>query len=359
MPPKHMKNSQQCKGEQTGINKYLLRSKQGDKADMASPNQTTTEKSNMAAPSDNDTACEMKQTEATSKEESVSNSDLKELIIQTTAKLSSRIDGLHTKIENTKTFLEQKIDNISTKYEAIETTVTENKTRLDSIEKSMPKPNEIPEMKQQLDNFKTQLRDYQATLEFEGKRMDDLEKKITDSDNTALQENVKSLAEGMDYQEWRSRRYNLLMYGLPETENENVYDVVTKFITDDCKLDSDKVKKLGIANCHRIPKNPNSDPTYKPNAPNAVIVKFLTMYDRNLILSVARNLPKGKTVRTDLPQKLKTKRAELARIAYKLRKDENKQTAIRETPKAVWLEYRSTKSDYWLKYSGPKPKENS
>ena len=73
------------------------------------------------------------------------------------------------------------------------------------------------------------------------------------------------------------------------------------------------------------------------------------MANRNMILSHSTNLPKGKTIRTDLPSVLKTKRAQLAREAYKLRKNDNKQTAIKESPTDVWLVYRDKGEKDWTK----------
>jgi hypothetical protein len=107
------------------------------------------------------------------------------------------------------------------------------------------------------------------------------------------------------------------------------------------------VNDISIQNAHRIPKNPSN--TYKPNAPEAVIVKFVKMADCNLILQHARSavLPKGMAIRTDLPNHLKKKRSELAQRAYKMRREDNLKTRIIETKNNIILKFRGKGQEEW------------
>ena len=100
-----------------------------------------------------------------------------------------------------------------------------------------------------------------------------------------------------------------------------------------------------ISNYHRIPKRGEG------SGPDAIIVKFARMQDRNMVFNHRSNPPKGKTVRTDLPSRLKKKCAELAKRAYELRKNDKVHTAIRESKSDVWLETRKDKTEKWQKYS--------
>lgn len=86
-------------------------------------------------------------------------------------------------------------------------------------------------------------------------------------------------------------------------------------------MEKAEVDSLIIQNAHRIPRNP--DNRYKETAPEAIIVKFACLKDRNTILARVHEvkLPKGKSVRTDLPGPMKKKRAQLAQKAYQLRKE--------------------------------------
>ena len=284
-------------------------------------------------------------------EPNVTNSDLKNLMLEISETLSGRIDGLEKKLDSTKTSMENKIDNINTrinsvekKCENIEKKLTLNDNRFDHIENhSIKKLN---------DNLAKIEAETQKAFDFDNDRIVAIEKSLANAKPESvekLEERIKQLEETNQYQEWRSRRYNLLVYGIKEGNDEDTAGVFKKFLIDNCKIEGDRVEKIGIANCHRIPKNPDSDPDYKPGAPNAIIIKFLTMKDRNTVMASARNLPKGMAVRTDLPKALKTKRARLARQAYQIRKTEKKQTAIRESPFNVWLEVRKDRSAEWAR----------
>lgn len=85
-------------------------------------------------------------------------------------------------------------------------------------------------------------------------------------------------------------------------------------------------------------------------APEAIIVKFACLKDRNTILDRVHEvkLPKGKSVRTDLPGPMK-KRAQLAQKAYQLRK-EGLKTRILEKPTSVELQVRRTRENRWSWY---------
>ena len=88
-------------------------------------------------------------------------------------------------------------------------------------------------------------------------------------------------------------------------------------------MSPEDIQSIIIQISHRIPRNPQNK--YKPGAPYALIVKFSRMEDRNKVLNQARitTIPKGMTVRTDLPSQLKKKRGELAHKAYLMRKDQD------------------------------------
>lgn len=145
-------------------------------------------------------------------------------------------------------------------------------------------------------------------------------------------------------QEARSRKYNLLFYGIPNEADEVTHETIIKFLHEKLSISAHSIL---IENSHRVQKNPKS--TYKPNK-----VRFVRMEDRNMILNLARfkTLPKGYAVRTDLPVHLKKKRGELARKAYELRKLGMK-TRIRETKVDVIMEYRPKDEKEWHAYKAP------
>lgn len=168
----------------------------------------------------------------------------------------------------------------------------------------------------------------------------------------ALEERIENLEKQVNYQEMRSRKYNLLFYGFPQSKGEDTEEIIRNFVKTEMNLgDSDNIP---IGNVHRIPQFASfgKEPTRRPDA---IIVKFIHMKDRDRILSATRNLKKGckKIVRSDLPAELKKLRSELSTIAFEMRQKKHYQTRIRETmnKKAlVWLEYRKDKNQEWEKY---------
>ena len=368
MPPKNKRKSQQQKPEQVGsVKNYFLRTKHSE---QTVESQTLTEHMSdienkmadqgnaIAEGKETNVSSPQKQDEIKTPEENadlntktVTNSDLKNLMLEISETLSKRIEGVVNKLDKTKTSMETKIDSINAridsmekKYESFEKKLVSSNDRLEHFEKHT-----VKEVKDSISSVEAET---QKSIEFVNGRVDTMEQniaKVKPANIEKLEERIKELEEMNQYQEYRSRRYNLLVYGIHEDKDEDTTEVFKQFLINNCKLEAERVGKMGIANCHRIPKNPESDPTYKPGAPNAIIAKFVLMKDRNTVLAFARNLPKGKTVRTDLPRALKTKRAKLAREAYQIRKKENKQTAIRESPFNVWLEVRDNRSKDWEK----------
>lgn len=164
-----------------------------------------------------------------------------------------------------------------------------------------------------------------------------------------LEDALKDLQDRIIQREARSRKCNLSFYGIPKEASEVTHEIIVKFLHEKLSISLESAESILIENSHRVQKNPKS--TYKPDAPEAVIVKFVRMEDRNMILNLARfkTLPKGYAVRTDLPVHLKKKRGELARKAYELRKSGRK-TRIRETKDDVILEYRPRDGKEWLTY---------
>ena len=122
------------------------------------------------------------------------------------------------------------------------------------------------------------------------------------------------------------------------------------------RLDREYVDKLIIAHTHRIARRTQSFADATVRGPPTIIIKLITMKDRNYILGAAKNIPRGSkiSVKTDLPTRLKEKRSELLKLAYTLRqRDTNTKTRIRESVQLcdVWLEcLDSSKSEGWKKY---------
>ena len=375
MPKSNKKNSPKVKLNR--ISQYMLRSKEAgakkNNSNFQSGEQDLQVENNMAeacvaethstttvTDSKPEESIQTTSTKTVISDKEVSNSDIKELIITMTEKLNKRIDSLQDKIDNNNTLLqnsiekvEKRLHDVELKHDSIDKKTSLNQAKIAAVEANTPK---LAEFQALSDKVKQIELDFEKSISYESKRVDKLETDIPNPDMIkTLQDKIVSLENQNEYQEWRSRRYNLLFYGIEEKADENTTKTLRDFLQNTCKLDTDRISSMGIGNCHRLPKNPDADPNYKPGAPQAIIAKFLLMSERNWILFSPKNLPKGMAIRTDLPARLKKKRALLAREAYTIRKRDKKLTIIRESPNDVWLETRAKKGDLWVKHSGTNP----
>ncbi|XP_062576384.1 uncharacterized protein LOC134238272 [Saccostrea cucullata] len=256
-----------------------------------------------------------KKDEKVEEHEEVSNNDLKALFMKLIGKQENSVN------ENLKT-------------------VGEN---VDKVEESLSKlKKDFTDIERALEDQDFRISDLE-TLKTE--RVDPQEQKITE-----LEARVKQLQDYVAQQENRSRKYNSLLYGIPKSDQENTSETVLECLRHNLKIPEEDIKAIVIQNSHRIPKNPLN--IYKPDAPEAIIVKFVRMTDRSLILHQARTatLPKGMAIRSDLANPLKEKRSELAQRAYRMRSQDNLKTRIIETKDDVLLQFRAKGEEEWNIY---------
>jgi hypothetical protein len=131
------------------------------------------------------------------------------------------------------------------------------------------------------------------------------------------------------------------MYGIDNSDQyENIYAVTRHLFTQDLEIDHRKANAIPIANAHRLP--------IRSKGPKPIIVRFLHFGDKQLVMSRAHNLA-GKQIRIvdDLPVSMKEERFLLSHVAYKICKNENLQTRIRDDGAHMMLETRKSISDKW------------
>ena len=85
-----------------------------------------------------------------------------------------------------------------------------------------------------------------------------------------MMERIKSLEDKLKLLEKHNRRYNLLFYGIQETENERVIDKLRTFFKNELKIDRTSVDSMRFTNGHRIPS--------KGPGPKPIILRF-TFHD--------------------------------------------------------------------------------
>jgi hypothetical protein len=87
---------------------------------------------------------------------------------------------------------------------------------------------------------------------------------------TYLQKQIESLSEKVVLLEKHERKYNVLIYGFDNSDqNENIYAVTRHLFTQNLEIDHRKANVIPIANAHRLPTRSKGS---KPN-----IVRFFTL----------------------------------------------------------------------------------
>lgn len=268
-------------------------------------------------------------TKSTTKENEteVHHKELKELIISLDKKLCSKITGIEKKFDEFKRTVAHCVDRV----EKVEKKVDDKLKEVDESIEEMKKSAQF--CSEKFDEINNVQKQFQSN--------EDLIKRIEFLENQAK------------YQEARSRKYNVLIYGLADDRRQTEMQV-REFMSQDLKIEPRDIERMIIQNTHRIPRRHEEEAERDDldRRPDPIIVKFARMKDRDFMLKQTRNIDRGRkvSVRTDLPQDLKKKRNELAKVAYNLRKNQNLKTAIREAKNSVWLETRKTSADRWSKY---------
>lgn len=154
---------------------------------------------------------------------------------------------------------------------------------------------------------------------------------------------MREISQKLLLMEKQDRKYNLLVYGIPEEAEEDVCAKMRELFVNDLEISQRRVNAMYFAHGHRLPSKSKTGP--KP-----IIIRFTSFGDRDLVLSKAPKLAGSKRrIVTDLPVVMKEERGKLAKEAYRIREDEKLQTRIKEKGLLVQLEVRKDKEDDWVK----------
>ncbi|KAJ8390585.1 hypothetical protein AAFF_G00101910 [Aldrovandia affinis] len=123
-----------------------------------------------------------------------------------------------------------------------------------------------------------------------------------------MRETMTKMTEKADYLEGQTKRNNVVVDGIPETQNESwkeTEDKVRFVITEKLHLDN---SQMVIERAHRT-GNPSG---YSGKRPRPIVIKFLRYKDKMAVLSKAKDL-KGTNiyVNDDYTEAVKQKRREL------------------------------------------------
>ena len=157
-----------------------------------------------------------------------------------------------------------------------------------------------------------------------------------------LMERIKSLEDKLKLLEKHDRKYNLLFYGIQETENERVLENLRTFFKNDFKIDRNSVEYMRFTNGHRIPS--------KGPGPKPIILRFTSLDDLNLVISNSYRLAgTKKRILIELPLEMKQERARLAKETFNIRRNEEKQTRILVRGLDVFLQVRNDEHSAWVR----------
>ncbi|CAG2220129.1 unnamed protein product [Mytilus edulis] len=207
----------------------------------------------------------------------------------------------------------------------IDSKVTLFTSRLDSVEQNLT--HLITEVKSDVVQVRSDLSTTQTEVE-----------KLRTDHNELERENQLFL-------EKHERKYNILIYGIRQKQDENIWQVVDNFFVKDLGIEKFKAESFPLANAHRIPSRA---PVVGQKRPDAIIVRFMHYEDKQVIMQNAYKVANKKIrIVDDLPVIMKEARNDLAKAAFKIRNDEKLQTRIKVRGIVLVLETRLNSKDVW------------
>ena len=250
-----------------------------------------------------------------------------------------------------KALLEKIYNKLETKFKELEVKLTDMFDQFkDSLQDDMNSlKEEVAQSKLHFDDMKTKVSDLETSVEFNSKVCADKAVEQTEALNTVKEEletKIKELEDKlenkMQLQEKQDRKYNLLFYGIKEEREEDVEETLKQLFVDDLHLNHMRVNNMFIVHGHRIPS--------KSPGPKPIIMRFGRYQDRDLVLSNAYKLAGSKRrIIADWPVPMKNERGRLSKIAFKIRKEEDMQTRIKDKGLSVYLEVRKDENAQWVK----------
>lgn len=248
-------------------------------------------------------------------------------------KFQTEMRGLFQKLDNS---IEEKINRLDDKFT---NRFEELKTEMGVLK------SDIEGNTSDIRSLDKTLRKHEETIEFNASQIiesDQKRKREIKKMENSVDEKIKLLDQKLMLLEKQDRKYNLLFYGIPEQEGEKLYEKMPRFFVADLGIDERRAQDIHFVNGHRYPT--------KSDGPKPIILRFSCWDDRELVLSQAKNLLNTrKRILTDLPVPMKIERDKIAKVAYKIRKEEKLQTRIKDKGLDLYLEVRKDKKVKWVR----------
>ena len=220
---------------------------------------------------------------------------------------------------------------------------------------------ELSSFKHDLSELKTTVRDIEVSVADTSARIATVETAKLPVLDKKIEEVKNDLHEKLLQYEIHDRKLNLLLYGAPQANKENINDVCFGAFSSILHITKEEAaRSIPLVNAHRLPRrNPAgaSGPrrNSKEESPDPIIMRFGRMQDRDGILRASQrprtterdSTSDGNdsqprlTIRTDLPPGMKRERGRLASVAYHLRKERHLATRIIVNGTKVILQTRT------------------
>jgi len=164
----------------------------------------------------------------------------------------------------------------------------------------------------------------ETSLEVAHEKIENLESKLA-SLETELQLQGTENRKAAIMHELRSKKFNLLFYGIPMNEknktSENSEKIIRTFISEKLHFVSSNLNRIVFSNVHRLPRKTSAITSSSSVTAPPIVVKFVTMKDRNSIFNLASHARQFKcSITKHLPLAMQIQRRTLLKIANKLYK---------------------------------------
>ena len=231
---------------------------------------------------------------------------------------------------------------------------------------------ELTTIKSDLAQTKKSVSELETNVNFALERVTALEK----NEIPALKEKIKRQEEEIEgrltLMEIHNRKQNLLVYGIPDKQNEDITATVREILRYFLRINPEAARQIPLVNAHRLPTPQHIKQLVgQPEpGPKPIIIRFSSMFDRDRLLRAFESQPRHQrtgtapgtapaassvpaqegnwdpaysrvTIRSDLPPKLKRERGRLASVAYRLRREDKVSTRIRLVGSKIVLQTRT------------------
>lgn len=242
-----------------------------------------------------------------------------------------------------KGMLERMEERLDKRFKNLEDSISQNFDKLNLEVKTLRE--EMTDSKTKFVELEEKVTKVIDSVDFNSKSCEEKDKAQTEALTKAkeeLEEKVKNLENKLLLQEKQDRKYNFLFYGIHEEPNEDIEDKLKNLFLNDLNLDYSRVSNMYFAHGHRLPS--------KSPGPKPIILRFTSYGDRDLVLSNAYKLGGSRRrIIADWPVQMKNERGRLAKVAFKIRKEEKLQTRIKDKGLDVFLEVRKDEKEKWAK----------